>query len=174
MTESQASTGGGVASQHVKGLHHIGIPVRDLDRSLDWYRELFGFEAEFIQGAEGNGLDEIVQLSDAKLRMAFIRLPNVLLELLEYERPVGLDFDRRNCDIGAIHVCFEVDDIREVHRRLHEHGISFTTPPIAQEGAIAGHQICYFRDPDGIQLELWQQPLRGVPGDKVGEDAVTQ
>ena len=158
MTELRASTGGGLAGAHVKGLHHIGIPVRDLDRSLNWYGELFGFEPDFIQGAEGNGLDEIVQLPDAKLRMAFIQLPNVLLEFLEYERPIGAGFDRRNCDIGAIHVCFEVDDIVEVHARLEERGIAFTTPPIAQEGAIAGHRICYFRDPDGIQLELWQKP----------------
>lgn len=159
MTESEAACDQGLAGHHLKGMHHIGVPVRDLERSLDWYRELFGFEPEFIQGAEGNGLDEIVQLTDAKLRMAFIRLPNVLLEFLEYERPVGIDFDRRNCDVGAIHVCFEVDDIAEVHRRLDKHGIAFTTSPIAQEGAIAGHQICYFRDPDGIQLELWQQPI---------------
>jgi catechol 2,3-dioxygenase-like lactoylglutathione lyase family enzyme len=160
MTESAVEDSGrrGVAGESLLGLHHIGIPVRDLERSLQWYGELFGLGPDFVQVAEGPDVSQIVQLDDVRLRFAFIRLPNVMLELLEYERPAGADFDRRNCDIGAVHVCFEVADIERVHRLLTDWGIAFSTAPIRQSGAIEGHTICYFRDPDGIQLELWQRP----------------
>jgi catechol 2,3-dioxygenase-like lactoylglutathione lyase family enzyme len=148
----------GLASENLVGLHHIGIPVRNLERSLVWYGELFGLTPDFVQIAEGPAVSEIVQLDDVRLRFAFIQLPNALLEFLEYDRPVGSDFDRRNCDVGAIHVCLEVDDIDRVFGLLTDWGIAFSTAPIPQSGAIEGHVICYFRDPDGIQLELWQRP----------------
>jgi catechol 2,3-dioxygenase-like lactoylglutathione lyase family enzyme len=81
-----------------------------------------------------------------------------MLEFLEYDRPVGSDFDRLNCDVGAIHVCLEVDDIDRVYGLLADWGVAFSTAPTPQAGAIEGNTICYFRDPDGIQLELWQRP----------------
>jgi catechol 2,3-dioxygenase-like lactoylglutathione lyase family enzyme len=148
----------GLTGENVVGLHHIGIPVRNLERSLEWYGELFGFTPDFVEVAEGPGVSKIVQLEDVRLRFAFLRLPNIMLEFLEYDRPVGSDFDRLNCDVGAIHVCLEVDDIDRVHRLLTDRGIAFSTEPTTQAGSIAGHVICYFRDPDGIQLELWQRP----------------
>ena len=129
-----------------------------LKRSLDWYRELFGMEPDFVELADGPDTARIVQLDGARLRFAFIQLANVLIEFLEYEHPIGSDFDRRNCDVGAIHVCFEVTDIDRVHQLLGERGIEFSTKPLGQSGAIAGHRLCYFRDPDGIQLEIWQRP----------------
>lgn len=148
----------GLAGQNLLGVHHIGIPVRDIDRSLAWYRELFGLAPEFVDVSESQATSTIVQLDNARLRFAFLHLPNAILELLEYERPTGADFTLRNCDVGAIHVCLEVDDISRVHRLLSDRGVPFSSPPTAQAGPIAGHRCCYFRDPDGIQLELWQRP----------------
>jgi catechol 2,3-dioxygenase-like lactoylglutathione lyase family enzyme len=147
----------GVAGENLVGLHHIGIPVRSLERSLKWYGELFGFAPDFVEVAEGPGVSQIVQLDDVRLRFAFLHLPNVMLEFLEYDRPVGSDFDRLNCDVGAIHVCLEVDDIDRVYGLLADWGVAFSTAPTPQAGAIEGNTICYFRDPDGIQLELWQR-----------------
>jgi catechol 2,3-dioxygenase-like lactoylglutathione lyase family enzyme len=148
----------GVAGAHIRGLHHIGIPVRDLDRSLAWYGELLGLEPDFVQLADDPATSRIVQLEDARLRFAFLPLGDTMIELLEYENPRGKDFDRRNCDVGAIHVCFEVDDIERVYRLLTEQGVAFSVEPTWLDGAIEGHRCCYFRDPDGIQLEIWQKP----------------
>jgi catechol 2,3-dioxygenase-like lactoylglutathione lyase family enzyme len=84
----------------------------------------------------------------------------VIVEFLESENPLGRDFDRRNCDVGAIHLCFEVDDIQRVYELLTDRGV-FSIEPTVQSDPIEGHSCCYFRDPDGIQLELWQRPARG-------------
>jgi catechol 2,3-dioxygenase-like lactoylglutathione lyase family enzyme len=141
----------------MKGLHHVGIPVRNIERSLRWYREVLGLEAEFEARAEGADVSQNVQLENAKLRFAFIPLGGSILELLEYESPVGEDFRLRNCDVGAVHVCFEVDDIDAVYRELTARGVEFSIEPARQSGPIEGQRCCYFRDPDGIQLELWQR-----------------
>lgn len=141
----------------MKGLHHVGIPVRDIERSLQWYRDVLGLEAEFEARAEGPDVSRNVQLENAKLRFAFIPVGNSILELLEYESPVGDDFGLRNCDVGAVHVCFEVDDIDSLYAELTARGVQFSVEPQRQSGPIEGQRCCYFRDPDGIQLELWQR-----------------
>ncbi len=156
MTTSESASQG-LVRQHLRGVHHIGIPVRDMQRSLRWYGELFGLAPDFVEIAEGAETSQTVQLASAKLRFAFLPVGNTIIEFLEYEQPLGRDFDLRNCDVGAIHVCLEVDDIHHVYRVLEEHGIAFSIGPTRLGGAVEGEMCCYFRDPDGIQLELWQR-----------------
>jgi catechol 2,3-dioxygenase-like lactoylglutathione lyase family enzyme len=147
----------GLVGRHLAGVHHVGIPVRSIERSLAWYGRLFGLQPQFVEVAEGPVLSRTVQLEDARLRFAFLPVPGTIIELLEYENPVGREFDRRNCDVGAIHLCLEVDDIEHVHRVLTEEGVEFSIAPTRLEGAVEGDRCCYFRDPDGIQIELWQR-----------------
>jgi catechol 2,3-dioxygenase-like lactoylglutathione lyase family enzyme len=147
----------GLVGRHVAGVHHIGIPVRNIERSLAWYGELFGLEPDFVEIAEGPETSQTVQLDDTRLKFAFLPVGGTILEFLEYENPVGRDFELRNCDVGAIHVCLEVDDIERVHGLLTDWGVEFSIEPTRLGGAVDGEFCCYFRDPDGIQLELWQR-----------------
>jgi len=150
--------GHGLVGANLKGVHHVGIPVRSIDRSLKWYGELFGLDPDFIEVDEGPEASQVVQLENAVMRFAFLPVANTIIELLEYQHPVGREYDRRNCDVGAIHLCMEVDDIAHVHRVLTERGVDFSTEPVEiLNGALTGQSCCYFQDPDGIQLELWQR-----------------
>jgi catechol 2,3-dioxygenase-like lactoylglutathione lyase family enzyme len=157
VTEHAALAPKGLVGRHVNGVHHVGIPVRDLERSLAWYGELFGLQPQFVGVSEGAETSQLVQLDHARLRFAFLPIGNTIIEFLEYENPVGRDFDRRNCDVGAIHLCLEVDDIERAHRVLAEQGVEFSIGPTRLRAPVEGHTCCYFRDPDGIQLELWQR-----------------
>lgn len=142
------------------GLHHVGVPVRSLERSLAWYRDVFDLEPTFVTRAEGPELSQTVQLERASLSFAFLELGNTVLELLEYQSPIGEDFSLRNCDVGAAHVCFEVEDIDRVYARLSKKGVEFNIGPTkVQGGVLEGDRYCYFRDPDGIQLELWERSV---------------
>ena len=90
---------------------------------------------------------------------------NVLLELIQYDSPHPRPFAGRNSDVGVMHLCFEVDDIEAAHRELVERGVHVNADPVVLQdgdgvsaGALAGTKILYLRDPDGIQLELFQLP----------------
>ncbi len=141
------------------GVHHVGVPVQNLERSLAFYEEVFGLTPSFREHFEGPGLDTVVQVESSRIDAAYIKVGESMLELLHYAEPAGAPFQLRNCDVGAIHVGFEVDDIDAMHRKLEARGIAVNAPPgqIA-EGPLAGHKSCYFRDPDGIQFELFQRP----------------
>src|SRR5919204_5743225 len=102
----------------LRGMNHVGIPVRDVQRSLAWYREMFGVEPEFVVESEGPDTSAAVQLEDAKVTPAFLDVGGTYVELLQYHNPVGEDFTLRNCDVGAIHVCLTVESIHETYERL--------------------------------------------------------
>jgi catechol 2,3-dioxygenase-like lactoylglutathione lyase family enzyme len=148
----------GEEQQRIGGMHHVGIPVRSLEQACAWYRDVFGLEPMLLDLAEGPALSRTVELEDARLRSAFVSLGNTIIELLEYEHPIGEDFSLRNCDVGAAHVCVEVDDIHDAHERMRARGVAFSSPPVRLSGALEGNWCCYFRGHDGLQFELWQRP----------------
>lgn len=145
--------------ENQRGLHHVGVTVSDLDRSLAWYRNIFGLAPDVEETGSGPDLCATVQVPDVNLRYAFLNVGNTRIELLQYVSPPGKPFSSANNDVGAVHICLVVDDVNESYKRLSAQGVSFNAPPLRlEEGAMAGHTIVYLRDPDGIQLELMQEP----------------
>jgi catechol 2,3-dioxygenase-like lactoylglutathione lyase family enzyme len=141
-------------------LHHIGIPVSNLERSLAWYREVLGLALRMQGPSSGEDISLAVQVPEAQMNVAFLAVgDHVLLELLEYTHPGGEPYGLTNADVGAVHVCFQVDDINAAYEKMTAAGVVFNHPPIElgpHSGELAGYWFVYFRDPDGIQLELFQ------------------
>jgi catechol 2,3-dioxygenase-like lactoylglutathione lyase family enzyme len=135
------------------GVHHTGITVSDLDRSVAFYEQL-GFEvAERIE-EEGEEVERGVGVPGAKLRVAMLEGPNSRLELIEYLQPSDGPAPHPNNGIGAAHVCVEVEDVDAAVAELREQGIEFVTEPITHE--VGRIRWVYAKDPDGITAELLQ------------------
>jgi catechol 2,3-dioxygenase-like lactoylglutathione lyase family enzyme len=80
------------------------------------------------------------------------------LELVHYIDPPSPDGERpeRN-QLGAAHVCFNVEDLPALYAKLTALGVRFVTPPKMQtrpDGRQSG--ICYAQDPEGNWLEFIQ------------------
>lgn len=133
------------------GVHHTGITVSDLDRSVAFYESL-GFEQLERTEEEGAEVEEGLGVAGAKLRVAMLKSPNGgLLELLEYERPDESPAVLPNNGIGAAHICLEVDDVDAAVAELRARGVRFLSDPITHESGI---RWVYAKDPDGITAEL--------------------
>jgi catechol 2,3-dioxygenase-like lactoylglutathione lyase family enzyme len=146
-------------------LHHTGYTVSDLDRSVAFYRDLMGLEVLAQQEKQGGYLAAIVGYPDAHVRMAHLRAPasGHVLELFEYIAPKGETPERiEPRDVGTAHLCFLVDDLDAVYRRLVDAGVdTFVSPPVLVDTGInTGGYGIYLRDPDGIVLEIFQPPKR--------------
>jgi len=142
---------------HVSGVQHIGIPVSNIERSLQWYEETLGLKQVFLAEGSGAEVSMAVGVPNAHLKFAFMQAGNTIFELLEYVTPPGRPQDRGNNDIGACHVAFQVDDIADAVARLTAKGVKFNAPPLhIDSGPLAGCTFAYFPDPDGVQLELFQ------------------
>lgn len=148
-------------------MNHIGVPVSDLHRSLRWYEDVLGIAATGVTiSADNAALGAVLELENPAMRAAFsLAGDNVLLELIQYDRPAPKTFAGRNCDVGMMHLCFEVDDLDAAVRDLEERGVHLNAEPVVlaegagiHPGELAGTKILYLPDPDGIQLELFELP----------------
>jgi catechol 2,3-dioxygenase-like lactoylglutathione lyase family enzyme len=143
-------------------VHHTSFTVSDLDRSLAFYRDQLGCEVLATQEKAGGYLAAIVGDPRTHIRMAHLRLPggDHVIELFQYLAPGGSSPDVRPWDVGSSHICFIVDDLPAFYEQLLERGVtSFVSPPIEVDTGInAGGYALYVRDPDGINVELFQPP----------------
>ena len=98
----------------IRGIHHLGVAVLDLDAALERYEQLFEATVEHRETIVEQGVEVI------SLRVGEGRLE--LLSALEADTPVGRFLDGRGP--GMHHVAFEVDDVGEELARLRARGTS--------------------------------------------------
>lgn len=133
----------------ITGVSHIDLTVTDLDRSEAFYAELF----EMKRVLDGRN-------DDHHFRSRYLLHPESLLiiGLVAHDATADGSFDERR--VGLDHLSLNVADAEELNawrERLDERGIDHS--PIA-----AGEMwdVLVFRDPDGIQLELFHmKPAAG-------------
>ena len=120
-------------------IHHMAITVADVDRSLDFYVNLLGFQiaVEFRPR---------VMLSNGHVALVLTPPPD------PEQAPEDDRFSEHR--IGLDHLSFSVDshdDLEAAARLFDEHGV--------ERGEIKplegfGIYVMAFRDPDNVQLEL--------------------
>ncbi|GAB3066276.1 VOC family protein [Pedococcus soli] len=142
----------------IQAIHHVGLVVRDLDRSIWFYHDLLGlpFVNEPTPWFEGPELSVGVGVPGARLRQVSLLAGETIMELIEYaERPDGGPQPPPNNNLGAAHVCFKVADVAATKAELESHGVAFYSEVnVVDDGPLAGWRWVYFSDPDGLALEL--------------------
>jgi catechol 2,3-dioxygenase-like lactoylglutathione lyase family enzyme len=155
---------------------HVNIIVRELDRSLAFYRDVIGLkvkEAPFTH--EGPTLKGVslgsgaysVDKEDIKIRAAFLGCTDdpdeVFIDLTEFLRPPAIGSPQAALnEVGIGRVAFFVDDIDGKYQELEAAGVKFVTEPVAlmpdddrlvETRTGKGYFCCF--DPDGIILEFY-------------------
>jgi len=136
------------------GIHHTAISTPDLDRSVAFYRDLFGFKVlfDFPWDERNRAFAKTHALPETAGRVVMLEQGDSRLEIFEYKTPVpAADIpDRRNVDLGICHFCFEVKDIEKEYDRLLAAGMPMQSELVSQ----ANIRNCYGRDPDGNLIEI--------------------
>jgi len=92
----------------MRGIHHLGLAVEDLDVALSTYERLFGAEVEHRATVTDQGVEA------ASLRVGDGRVE--LLEPLGADTPIGRFLASRGP--GMHHVAYEVPDVAAAIARL--------------------------------------------------------
>jgi len=139
----------------LKGIHHIGVIVEDLERSLEFYVKILGAKYLYRAGAKPEDVEKEVNVPGATTKLAILKLGKDTLELVEYINPKIKQNNLNAATIGTLHLAIEVDNIEKEFERLKNLGIKFNAPPkLIEEGENKGWVWTYFNDPDGCQLEF--------------------
>jgi catechol 2,3-dioxygenase-like lactoylglutathione lyase family enzyme len=145
----------------VHGIYHAGLTVRNIERSVAFYRDLLGLELVRCQESDTPYISQLTGLPGAHLKVAYLRPPTgdgPFLELIEYIAPVGTPVDTTPCNPGTGHICFFVDDLDSAYAALRAHGVPFASPPVGiTAGFHAGAKSVYLKDPDNVTVELFQR-----------------
>src|SRR5204863_6020229 len=96
----------------MRGIHHLGLAVEDLDVAVGTYERLFGAEVEHRATVADQGVEA------ASLRVGESRVE--LLASLGEDTPVGRFLAKRGP--GMHHVAYVVDDVAEEIRVLEGQG----------------------------------------------------
>jgi catechol 2,3-dioxygenase-like lactoylglutathione lyase family enzyme len=145
----------------VKAIHHVGITVPNLERSIDFYHGVLGleFSNEPSPIFDDPSLGPAVGVPGANLKQVCLHCGESVVELLEYTRPEpSSERPPPPNRIGAAHLAFRVDDVEVRKAELEAKGIEFLSDVnVVDTGVLAGWRWVYFRDPDGNTLELVEE-----------------
>jgi glyoxylase I family protein len=140
---------------------HTGITVKNLQRSLAFWRDVLGFELSHCAHQTGELAAKITGVPDAEIKLAVLKTPTEhRIELLEYLAPPDrIHLDPRPCDVGSVHVALTVDNLDAVLSAIAASGWKTAgEPQILTVGPNAGRRVIYVRDPDGTTIEFMQPP----------------
>jgi catechol 2,3-dioxygenase-like lactoylglutathione lyase family enzyme len=134
----------------VKNLSHIGITVRDLDRSVAFYTEVLGMRLteRFEYPAEEVGHGVTVAAG------AFVRCDATHHRISIFQLKDGLSPDLAPM-LGLHHIAFEMAtpaELLEKFRELRDRGVPIVN---CRKGGPGNQPRFYARDPDGYLLEFF-------------------
>ncbi|MFC1476284.1 methylmalonyl-CoA epimerase [Candidatus Zixiibacteriota bacterium] len=116
----------------LKKISHIGLAVKNLDRAIEFYRDVLQME-----------IRERVKVADHGVEIAFIKIGGTAeLELLApLSEDSGVARFLAQHGPGIHHICYEVDDLAQRIAWLTDHGVAMIDER-PRTGA-AGDQIAF-------------------------------
>ncbi|MUW13819.1 VOC family protein [Halorubrum sp. CBA1125] len=135
-------------------VHHCGVTVSDLERSVEFYTDLLGLtvDDQFTLGSEE--FNHIVGLEGQTADIAFLDGGTCQIELLDYhEQGENRNEGGEGNDIGVAHVNLAVDDIEAWYDELSGDVEFFSEPQTLEDGA----SVVSMYDPDGNVVELIEE-----------------
>lgn len=176
----------------IKGVHHVGITVSDIDDTIAFYNKAVPYELVERKRIPARSFPaEVLAKRRGEVDVALIRTPTVFLQLIDTD-PARKEAPVRRPVIGPgyTHICFQTHEATPGYHRFKGIGLDMLSRgdgPVDLGGY--GVTYAYGFDPDGIMIEMeqlssaviasqgvtgarrsqypaWATHLANVPGDK--------
>ncbi len=124
----------------ISGLDHIVLNVSDVERSLAFYEQVLGMQAERVEA----------------WRRGELRFPSVRVNEGTIVDLVHSPGERAERHLNLAHFCLVTDaeDLDAVAKELTAAGVTIEVGPAVRSGARGNALSIYFRDPDDNLIEV--------------------
>ena len=140
-------------ASNARGIHHCALICSDVEQTIQFYQELLGFPlVELMENRDYKGSTHLFFNIGNNNLLAFFDFPGLGL-------PPGVE------SLGGVqHIAISTtpENLERVKARLDERGLPYLGPDRGVTTSI------YFKDPDGIQIELIAEPLLTMDGRGLG------
>ena len=136
-----------------RGVHHMALICSDVARTIEFYQDVCGFPlVELMENRDYSGSTHLFFDIGNNNLLAFFDFPG--LGLQPGVEALG----------GVQHIAISTtpDNLERVKATLEQQGVTYLGPDRGVTTSI------YFKDPDGIQIELIAEPLRVMDGRNLG------
>jgi catechol 2,3-dioxygenase-like lactoylglutathione lyase family enzyme len=150
----------------MRGVSHVAIGVRNMDRALGFYRDLMDLRVVLDEVQDIGGIRAFTE-GTARPTRRVVHLvwqdgdwaPFIVLsEFRGVESPPAPKLNH----VGVNHFALWVEDLKERATKLEQAGVKFVLPPSEVGGPTYGGGkeekvlTCIFEDPDGTLIQLDQ------------------
>ena len=148
----------------VSQMVRAALMVSNLERSRDFYRDVFGLTEVFIEGeSKGSGnMHELIGMpAGINGRVCILKAPGKpaygMVGLFEITNPAPPPIQRSHdgCNIGELCMVFYCEDLTEVERKVKARGLKIIGGPVPYR--VRGHvkqREMTIRGPDGEKINL--------------------
>ena len=123
-------------------LDHVGVKVTDLDRSIRFYSDLFGFE-----------MVDRRMLGRSNVEAAAMQVGGSIIFLL-YEPSFRVRSAEEHGGVDHFCLTFTDPEFREILERIQAMGVKLEGGVVPRTGATGRSDSQYILDPDGNQIEV--------------------
>ncbi|MGI9417202.1 MAG: VOC family protein [Geminicoccaceae bacterium] len=138
--------------------NHTAFVVRDLDRTIGFFRDLLGFELTSRAPRDGRTIDDMTGLAGADIEVAYLSGLGHRIELILYNAPTdrGGGLPRIFQD-GSGHVALDVDDAEAAVEAAGAYGLALVGDIVTiDQGPNKGRKVVYLQSEDGLSVEFIQ------------------
>ncbi len=131
----------------VKKIDHIGIAVKNLNETLNFYENILGLKSAGTETVE-----------EQKVKVAFLPIGDTEVELLESTEEDGpiARYIAKNGE-GVQHIAYKVDDIEKAIEEMKENGIRMIDEKARYGAGGAKIAFCHPKSTYGVLIELCQR-----------------
>ena len=128
---------------------HLLIGVNNFEETINWYRDILGFEVEVKWKVEG--LDE--------LDLAYLNNGDFRIEVIGDKSSIknnkqANDFAEHLSHQGFAHICFQVDDIDLAMKELNDKGIETFVKAETYPLSFYNRRVAFIKDLNGNVIEF--------------------
>ena len=133
---------------------HVGIVVKDLARTTDFWVNLIGFKLHVDAIEQSPYIDELLGIENPGLRtVKLIDENDFIIELLEFTNyPSKENWEGNLATTGLTHIALTVNDLKTLTVRLKENGYELVSDIKKSPNGLVN--VVFVKGPESLMLEL--------------------